>query len=288
MSDSSVPKMGRSSKNLRRRKAGCRRRKATISAQNASNWSSACSQSSQDSSLSWTVGVVAVLGVAEFVAVRSIGTPWDTKRVTTYERGRRGRCAVVSAVVAGHVGGGIGTVADADLAVGVLEVPFDGVDADHECGGDFEVGAAGGKQLEDLGLAVGQAVGAAGATAGRVGGGGGAPAGGGGGRGEGGLVLGGGELARQDARVGALGDDGGGLADPVAGVGVAPGAGGDGGQGQQCGGSLQPSPVLLGVAERGGRGRLGRGQVAADGQQTGHGQVGGDSGPVACQPVRGS
>ena len=41
---------------------------------------------------------------------------------------------------------------------------FDGMDADHEDGGDFQVGAAVGQQLEDLGLAGAQAVGAAGAT----------------------------------------------------------------------------------------------------------------------------
>ena len=70
-------------------------------------------------------------------------------------------------LVAGHVGGGVSAVADGDLAVSVLEVPFDGMDADHEDGGDFQVGAAVGQQLEDLGLAGAQAVGAAGATTGR-------------------------------------------------------------------------------------------------------------------------
>jgi hypothetical protein len=47
------------------------------------------------------------------------------------------RYVATSAANAGHVRRGVGSVADADLAVGALEVPFDGVDADAECGGDF-------------------------------------------------------------------------------------------------------------------------------------------------------
>jgi hypothetical protein len=52
--------------------------------------------------------------------------------------------------VADHVGGGVSAVADADLAVGVLQVPFDGVGADHESGGYFEVGAASCTTLADF------------------------------------------------------------------------------------------------------------------------------------------
>jgi hypothetical protein len=53
MSDSSPPKMGSPSKNRRRQKTGCWFRKPTRSAQKARKSRSGCSQSSQESSLSW-------------------------------------------------------------------------------------------------------------------------------------------------------------------------------------------------------------------------------------------
>jgi hypothetical protein len=65
--------------------------------------------------------------------------------------GAPGRCVVRairvpgSAVLAGHVGGGIGAVAHANLAVGVCQVPFDGVDAEYEFVGDLQVTVAEGQ-----------------------------------------------------------------------------------------------------------------------------------------------
>jgi len=68
-------------------------------------------------------------------------------------------------LLAGDVGGGIGPVADADLPVGVLQVPLDGVHADHQRRGDLVVGVAGRQQLQDLGFPAGQPVRSATATA---------------------------------------------------------------------------------------------------------------------------
>jgi len=105
------------------------------------------------------------------------------------------------AAAAGHVGGGVGAVTHADLAVGVRQVPFDGVDADHEFGGDLHVGVAEGQQVEDLGFAEGQAVRPADATPGH------------GGRfGLAGRALAFGQQAGQDARVREGGDEVAGLA----------------------------------------------------------------------------
>jgi len=59
-------------------------------------------------------------------------------------------------LAADDVGGG--AVADADLAVGVLQVPFNGVRADRPDRGDLAVGTVGGQELEDPGLAAPQAV----------------------------------------------------------------------------------------------------------------------------------
>jgi hypothetical protein len=69
---------------------------------------------------------------------------------------RRVRRALTVDLAADDVGGG--AVADADLAVGVLQVPFNGVHADHPDRGDLAVGTTGGQELEDLGLAADHAV----------------------------------------------------------------------------------------------------------------------------------
>src|SRR5258708_36287813 len=102
---------------------------------------------------------------------------------------------VIMSLPADDVGGGVGSVADADFAVGVLQVPFDGVDADDQGGGDFVVGVAGREEFEDLGFAAGEAAGAGAvggrAGAGRAGGGRGVGRRGGGGRGGGGPGAGG-------------------------------------------------------------------------------------------------
>lgn len=68
---------------------------------------------------------------------------------------RRVRRALTVDLAADDVGGG--AVADANLAVGVLQVPFNGVHADHPDRADLAVGTTGGQELEDLGLAAGQA-----------------------------------------------------------------------------------------------------------------------------------
>lgn len=74
-----------------------------------------------------------------------------------YPCGSRRFCRALTVdLAADDVGGG--AIADADLAVGVLQVPFNGVHADHPDRGDLAVGTVGGQELEDLGLAAPQAV----------------------------------------------------------------------------------------------------------------------------------
>lgn len=72
--------------------------------------------------------------------------------------GSRRFCRALTVDLAADDVGGVGAVADAELAVGVLRVPFNGVHADHQDRGDLAVGTVGGQELEDLGLAAPQAV----------------------------------------------------------------------------------------------------------------------------------
>jgi hypothetical protein len=69
--------------------------------------------------------------------------------------GSRRFCRALTVDLAADDAGG--AVADAGLAVGVLQVPFNGVHADHPDRGDLAVGTAGGREPADPGLAAPQA-----------------------------------------------------------------------------------------------------------------------------------
>ena len=57
------------------------------------------------------------------------------------------------------VGGGLCTVGRADLGEDMVDMPFDGIAADHKRPGDLGVAFASGKQAQYLDLALGQSIG---------------------------------------------------------------------------------------------------------------------------------